>query len=52
MGSKFIKIRRNDNARGLTFNGRQLFDDAMADLEKLEEEARLNWEKPVDFFTG
>ena len=37
---------------GVTFNGRQLFDDANEELIKLEEEARLNWEKPVDFMTG
>jgi hypothetical protein len=37
---------------GVTFNGRQLFDDANEELQKLEEEARLNWEKPVDFYMG
>ncbi|MBT3544672.1 MAG: hypothetical protein HN488_04930 [Saprospiraceae bacterium] len=37
---------------GVTFNGRQMFDDATAELEKLEEEVRLNWELPVDFYTG
>ena len=37
---------------GVTFNGRQIFDDATAELEKLNEEVRLNWEMPVDFYTG
>ena len=37
---------------GVTFNGRQIYDDATADLEKLVEEARLNWEEPIDFMTG
>ena len=37
---------------GVAFNGRQLYDDALADIEKLEEEARLNWERPVDFYSG
>ena len=37
---------------GVTFNGRQIFDDATAELEKLNEEIRLNWEMPVDFYTG
>jgi len=37
---------------GVTFNGRQLFDDAVQELEQLTEEARLNWEQPVDFYTG
>jgi hypothetical protein len=37
---------------GVTFNGRQLFDDANEEIKELTEEARLNWEKPVDFMTG
>jgi len=37
---------------GVTFNGRQLFDDAREELIKLNEELRLNWEQPVDFFVG
>jgi len=51
-GQNLLKFEGMTMPGGLTFNGRQLFDDAMADLERLEEEARLNWEKPVDFFTG
>ena len=37
---------------GVTFNGRQLLDDANEELTKLEEEVRLNWEQPVDFYIG
>jgi hypothetical protein len=37
---------------GVTFNGRQIFEDAREELEKLTEEARLNWEMPIDFYTG
>jgi hypothetical protein len=37
---------------GVTFNGRQLFEDANEEIQKLEEEVRLNWEMPVDFYTG
>ncbi len=37
---------------GVAFNGRQLFDDAKEEITLLEEEARLNWERPVDFFSG
>ena len=37
---------------GVTFNGRQLFDDARADIERLKEEIRMNWEMPTDFFIG
>ena len=37
---------------GVSFNGRQIFDDAKEEITKLEEEARLNWEEPVDFYIG
>ena len=37
---------------GVTFNGRQILDDANQELEKLQEEARLVWEDPVDFMVG
>ena len=37
---------------GVTFNGRQIFDDAREEIDKLTEEARLNWEEPIDFYTG
>ena len=37
---------------GVTFNGRQIFEDAKEEIEKLTEEARLNWELPIDFYTG
>lgn len=37
---------------GVTFNGQQLFDEANEEITKLEEEIRLNWEQPIDFFTG
>ena len=37
---------------GVQFNGRQLYDDALQEIEQLTEEARLNWEQPIDFMTG
>lgn len=37
---------------GVTVNGRQLYDDATQDIEKLEEKLRLEQELPVDFFVG
>jgi len=37
---------------GVTINGRQLYEDAMADIEKLQERIRLEQELPVDFFIG
>ena len=51
-GTNLIKFEGMQMPGGVTFNGRQLFDDANEELIKLEEEARLNWEKPVDFMTG
>jgi len=51
-GANLIKFEGMQMPGGVTFNGRQLFDDATADLEKLTEEARLNWEEPIDFMTG
>ena len=37
---------------GVQFSGRQIFEDANAEIERLQEEIRLVWEKPVDFFVG
>jgi len=37
---------------GVTFSGRQILEDANEELIKLEEEARLNWELPIDFLIG
>jgi len=37
---------------GVTFNGRQLYDDATIEIEKLREEIRMNFEAPADFFIG
>ena len=51
-GTNLIKFEGMVMPGGVTFNGRQLFDDANEELQKLEEEARLNWEKPVDFYMG
>ncbi len=51
-GTNLIKFEGMTMPGGVTFNGRQFYDDAVADLEKLTEEARLNWEMPVDFMTG
>jgi hypothetical protein len=51
-GQNLIKFEGMTMPGGVTFNGRQFYDDAVADLEKLTEEARLNWEMPVDFMTG
>ena len=51
-GQNLIKFEGMQLPGGVTFNGRQLYDDALQDIEKLTEEARLNWELPIDFMTG
>lgn len=51
-GANLIKFEGMVMPGGVTFNGRQLFDDANEEILKLEEEARLNWEDPIDFMTG
>ena len=51
-GSNLLKFEGMQMPGGVQFNGRQLFDDALAEIEKLEEEVRLNWEQPVDFYMG
>ena len=51
-GANLIKFEGMTMPGGVTFNGRQLFDDAKEEITQLTEEARLNWEEPVDFMTG
>ena len=51
-GMNLLKFEGMQMPGGVQFNGRQLFDDATQELERLEEEVRLNWEQPVDFYIG
>ena len=37
---------------GVTINGRQLYEDAIQDIERLKEELRMEHEFPADFFVG
>lgn len=37
---------------GVTLNGQQIYDEAFADLEKLRERVRKEFELPPDFFVG
>ena len=37
---------------GVTLNGAQLYQDAIAEIEKLEEEIRSTFELPIDFLVG
>ena len=51
-GANLIKFEGMVLPGGVTMNGRQLFDDANEDILRLREEARLTWERPIDFFVG
>ena len=37
---------------GVSFNGAVIIDQAIADIEKIEEEVSLRYDLPIDFFTG
>lgn len=51
-GSNLIKFEGMQMPGGVMLNGRQIFDDATAEIEKLHEEIRLSHELPPDFFVG
>jgi len=51
-GQNLIKFEGVQLPGGVTFNGRQLYDDATQEIERLRERIRLEWEMPADFFLG
>ena len=51
-GSNLIKFEGMQLPGGVQLNGRQKFEDALNDIERLEERIRLEQELPVDFFVG
>ena len=51
-GMNLIKFEGMQLPGGVTINGRQIFDDANAEIERLEEKIRSEHELPVDFFMG
>jgi hypothetical protein len=51
-GANLIKFEGMQLPGGVMLNGRQIFEDAMQDIEKLEENMRLEHEMPADFFVG
>lgn len=51
-GANLIKFEGMQLPGGVMLNGRQLFDDAGADIERLRETIRLEHEMPADFFVG
>jgi hypothetical protein len=51
-GLNLIKFEGMQLPGGVTLNGRQIYDDAVADLEKIETEYQDRYSMPPDFFTG
>lgn len=51
-GANLSKFEGMQLPGGVTLNGRQIFEDATADIERLEEKLRTEQELPVDFFMG
>ena len=51
-GMNLIKFEGVQLPGGVTLNGRQLYDDAVTELEKLEVEGRLEYQLPDDFYMG
>ena len=51
-GQNLIKFDGMVLPGGVTLNGRQIYDDASLDADKLRERIRLEHEMPADFFIG
>lgn len=51
-GMNMIKYDGVQLPSGITLNGRQIYDDAVAEIAALEDELRNTWQLPCDFFMG
>mgnify|MGYP003625507252 CR=1 FL=1 len=51
-GENMMKFEGMQLPGGVLLNGRQYYDDATAEIERLEEKMRAEYELPVDFFMG
>ena len=51
-GQNLIKFEGMQLPGGVTINGRQLYEDAISEIERLRESIRLEHEMPADFFVG
>lgn len=51
-GANLLKFEGMQLPGGVMLNGRQIFDDATGDIERLRESVRLEYELPTDFFIG
>lgn len=51
-GANLMKFEGVQLPGGVTMNGRQIFEDATQDIQKLQEDIRLEHEEPPMFFVG
>jgi hypothetical protein len=51
-GANLIKFEGMQLPGGVILNGRQIYDDATGEIERLRETIRLEHEMPADFFVG
>jgi hypothetical protein len=51
-GSNLMKFEGVMLPGGVTFNGRQMYDDATTEIESLRQRIRDEHEFPADFFVG
>jgi hypothetical protein len=51
-GQNISKFEGMQLPGGVILNGRAIMEDARTEIEKLEEEIRMNFEMPVDFYVG
>tara|TARA_Y100000593_G_scaffold81172_1_gene151751 strand:+ start:692 stop:1702 length:1011 start_codon:yes stop_codon:yes gene_type:complete len=51
-GQNLIKFEGMQLPGGITLNGRQLYDDANTEIERIEEEVQLKYQLPDDFMVG
>ena len=51
-GQNLIKFEGLQLPGGVTMNGRQMYDDAKEELDKIGEEMQLRYELPVDHLIG
>lgn len=51
-GANLMKFQDFQLPGGITMNGRQIYEDAIEEIQGLEEEARLIWAMPDNFLMG
>ena len=51
-GQNLIKFEGMQLPGGVTLNGRQIYDDAVTEINAIEEEMQLKYEMPPEFYVG